>query len=99
MAIARPPSDMMLAESPHKRMIAECRQRRERQDERHDQRGAQIAEEQHQQDDDEHDRLDQNLLHGPDGLADQFAAVVENLDLRAVRQVRLEFGQLAPSRH
>ena len=35
----------------------------------------------------------QHLLHGPDGFADQFAAVVENLDPCALRQARLELDE------
>ena len=54
------------------------------------QRGAQIAEKQHQQHDHEHDGLDQHFLHREHRLLDQVAAVVEHHDLGVFRQPRLE---------
>ena len=65
---------------------------------RHDDRGAQIAEEQHEQHDDQGDGFEQNFLHGPDGFFDEFAAVVENLDTRAFRQARRQARRAVPSR-
>ena len=55
---------------------------------RHDDRRAQIAEKQDEQHDDQRDGFEQDFLHGPDGFFDQFAAVVEYLDMRAFRQAR-----------
>ena len=46
--------------------------------------------------DDQDDGLDQHLLHRPDRLADEFAAVVEHLDAAPSGSRRLELGELAP---
>lgn len=51
-----------------------------------------MFEKQREQDHEEDDGLDQHLFHGPDRLADQLAAVAENLDRGAFRQLWLELG-------
>jgi hypothetical protein len=86
MAMASPPSDIRLAESPTwfitmnvtsgvSTSVATTMSAR-----------AQVAEEQEQHDDDEDDALDQHLDHGGERGVDQFAAVVVGHDLQAVRQ-------------
>ena len=78
------------AEQPHD---DECRENRQRKTRRHHDGGSKIAEKQHEQNDDQHDGLDQHALHRPHGFFDQLIAVVENHDLRALRQQRFDFLQ------
>ena len=72
----------------------EREQRRQRQGRRDDQRCARLAEEHQQQQHDQHRGLDQRAHHGTDCPVDQFAAVVEHLDLDAGRKRRLDFREL-----
>ncbi len=71
----------------------ESDEHRQRQRQGHDQRGAQVAEEQHQQDDDQHDGFGERLGDRADGALHQAAAVVEDLGRHALRQGGCEFGE------
>ena len=71
-------------------------QRGQRQRRRNDHGGAQVAEEQHQQDENEDDRLDQCPRHRSHGAFDQVAAVVEHLGPDARRQQRCKLGKPGP---
>ena len=66
---------------------------RQRQHQRDDQRGAQVAEEGEEQQHDEDDGFEQRLGDGADGAPDQIAAVVEGFDGDALRQRRRDLGQ------
>ncbi len=68
----------------------ERHQHRQGKDQRDDDGRSQVAEEQQEQQHDQDDGFEQDLLHRPDGLADQFGAVVEDVDLGIFRQASLE---------
>ena len=69
-------------------------QRRQRQDQRHGQGRARIAEKEHQQHDDQDRGLDQRLGDGMDRALDQHAAVVEDIEPDALGQTGRQFIEL-----
>ncbi len=80
-------------EHPHHQ---EGDERGEGQGDRHHDGGADIAEEQQQQNDDKRGRFEKRVGHGADRAVDQVGAVVENLELDAFGQARLQFVELGP---
>ena len=96
MAMARPPSDIRLAEMPSLFIAMKVSKRRQHQRRHDDQRGAHVAEEQEQHDDDQHDAFEQHLGHGPQRRIDQFRTVVVGNDLQAVGQHALGVDLVDP---
>ena len=78
------------AELPHQN---ESGQHRERQSDRHHNGSAQVAEEQHQQDDDQHDSFGDGCGNGAHGALHQAAAIIKHLGGDALRQRGGEFLQ------
>jgi hypothetical protein len=72
----------------------EGEQGRQRQHQRGGECGAPVAQEQHQQDDDQHHGLQQGLGHGVHGALDEDAAIVEDADLGVLWQGFLNLVQL-----
>ena len=62
------------------------RQHRQRDDRSSDQRRAHVAQQQEQHDDDQQCPFEQVLLHGGDGFINQRCAVIQGLDVHAIRQ-------------
>ncbi len=93
MAMARPPRRHQVGGHAELLHQNECDEHGQRQRQGHDQCGAQIAEEQHEQNDDQYDGLSECLGDRADGALHQAAAVVEDFGRHALRQGGGEFGE------
>ncbi len=92
-AMARPPRLIRLADMPNFCIMMKVMSTASGRVKRDHQCGTQVAEEQHQQDDDQHDGLGKRLGDGADGTFHQAAAIVEHLGGHALRQRGREFGE------